>query len=118
MHVIQVTAINSVVDRVTTSEGVVIDVFRQFLSCKLGDNIQVSIVETPPSVATKYLVMRGHIYYVGENASCISCGGLLCSVPRVLQIYNDVYVVVCKSKGAKTRNRPELESTRSVRAKR
>ena len=98
----KITSMNTVVDRIYTENNVVIDIYKPFLQCKEGDVISISIISITESMnnPTDYL-MSGHVYYVDDSTSCISAGGLLCSVPLVLPIYSDVYISVKKNKKSK-----------------
>lgn len=101
-HITKITSMNTVVDRIYTENNVVIDIYKPYLQCNEGDVISISIVSMtkPFENKTDYL-MSGHVYYVDDSTSCISAGGLLCSVPKVLPIYSDVYISVKKNNKSK-----------------
>lgn len=97
----KITELNPVVNRIETDKNYTIDVYNPLFNCSEGDVVQISISETPIT-NTEYL-MSGMVYRVDDEISCISAGGLLCSVPSIYSIYSNVYISISKTKKTKSR---------------
>lgn len=99
----------AIIDRLHIDTGVIVDVYNALLQCHEGDVLKVTTHVNQPK-PTEYL-MHGHVYRVDGQSSCISCGGLLCHIPKQYQIYSNLYLSIEKTK--KTRSsRQEQKSTR------
>lgn len=96
--VIKVTNISTKIDRIHTEKDFNLDIYKPAFSCNEGDVINILISD---KTRKSDYMMSGHVYYVDETTSCISAGGLLCSVPQVLSLYSNVYICVKKSKKTK-----------------
>lgn len=109
----KITSLNPVVDRIVTDKNYTIDVYNPLFNCNEGDIIHIVISDTPIT-DTEYL-MSGMVYRVDNEISCISAGGLLCSVPSMYTIYSNLYISISKTK--KTKSRVKENSSRKKKLK-
>ena len=81
------------------SDLLTVDVPRRFASVAAGDRLKVEVRDTlDTSAASNLCAMQGVVYSTSDAHSFISCGGLLCRVPRCAAVDARVFVVVSKSR--------------------
>ena len=95
----RILPLNSVVSRIETNGNYKIDVYNPSFPCTEGDVVDIR-VSKEVDLNMDY-IMHGTVYFVDNQVSCISAGGLLCSIPQLYDLNADIYISISKSRKSK-----------------
>tara|TARA_B110000046_G_scaffold183238_1_gene218920 strand:- start:57 stop:380 length:324 start_codon:yes stop_codon:yes gene_type:complete len=97
VDVLRIHKLTDSIDRLVLADDLLVDVPTQFL--KVGENERISVdISEAKTAYTGGVCLCGIVYANGDGVALVSCGGLLCRVPAVLENRQMVFVSVNKSR--------------------